>query len=75
MTDPHAYRDAISKDCIIGTRSLNNCLFPYCEQAGTLRRAVDTRWRRREKRRNNAALGFVVFGLMFFLYAVWSALS
>jgi hypothetical protein len=32
MSDIHAYRDAISKDCRIGVCSINNCLYPYCTE-------------------------------------------
>lgn len=28
--DVHAYREAISPDCIVGVCSLNNCLYPHC---------------------------------------------
>lgn len=30
IVDVHAYRKAIHDDCIIGTCSMNNCLYPSC---------------------------------------------
>lgn len=36
MTDVHAYRDAIADDCVIGTCSMNNCLYPDCSVSGLI---------------------------------------
>jgi len=30
VLDVHAYRDAIDQNCIVGTCSINNCLYPDC---------------------------------------------
>lgn len=30
QVDVHAYRPAIHEDCVIGTCSMNNCLYPSC---------------------------------------------
>lgn len=32
VTDVHQYRDAIAKECRIGTCSANNCLYPWCAE-------------------------------------------
>lgn len=42
VTDPHAYRPAISDRCLIGVCSMNNCLYPDCESYSMVRKNMGT---------------------------------